>query len=92
MGKDAFPATPGERCGKVCFVWGLVVAEPDLGWKITITRECKISHESTHIAVDAMDHILWWQVRDLWVGLGNIVRENFNERLPFLLGLSEHRL
>ena len=31
MGKNAFPATPGERGGEVRFVRRLVVAKPDLG-------------------------------------------------------------
>lgn len=33
MGKDAFPAAPGEGGREVCLVRGLIVAEPDLGWK-----------------------------------------------------------
>jgi len=31
MGEYTLPAAPGEGGGKVCFVRGLVVAEPDLG-------------------------------------------------------------
>jgi len=41
MSKDTFPATPGEGGGEVCFVWGLVVTKPDLGWKVMIIGGCE---------------------------------------------------
>ena len=63
MGKDAFPVTPRERGGRVCLVWGLVVVEPDLGKMMR--RECG-DNRATHITVDTVYYILWWQVRDLW--------------------------
>ena len=89
MGEYAFPATPGERGGKVCFVWGLVVAEADLG----CDRQKMVEGRSrgAHVAVDTVDYVLGGQVRDLRVCLGDVVRECFDKSLPLFLGLSEHR-
>ena len=39
VGKDTFPTAPGEGGGEVRFVWGLIVAEPDLGWRIMIVNK-----------------------------------------------------
>ena len=48
--------------------------------------------QSTHIAIDAVDDVPRGQVRDLWVCVHDVVCEDFDERLPLLLRLSEHRL
>ena len=56
MGEDTFPAAAGERGGKVCLVWGLVVTEPDLGGPSE--DDGRTGDGLTHIAVDTVDYVL----------------------------------
>lgn len=64
MSKNTFPTTARERSGKVCLVWGLIVAEPDLEGRVAIDGDgsaddggVTVGLRFTHIAIDAMDHV-----------------------------------
>jgi len=46
--------------------------------------------ETTHIAIDAVDHVSGRQVGDLGICLRDMVREHLYERLPLFLRLPEH--
>ena len=50
------------------------------------------SSEVAHIAVDAVDHVLRRQGRNLRVGLDDSVRERLNKSLPLFLSLAVHGL